>query len=83
MNGDTLSLQSEESEIGTAREEIACTYEGEETRIALNYLYLIDPLKEIKEDTIRVLFTEPNRAITLRPGESEEYFHIIMPMQLD
>ncbi len=80
---DILSLRSEEIDLGTAQEEIACRYSGESTRIALNYLYLIDPLKEMDEDTVKILFTEPNRAITLRPEKNEDYFHIIMPMQLD
>jgi len=83
VEGSVLSLQSEESEIGTAQEEIACEYQGDDIKIALNYLYLIDPLKEITEDSVKLLFTEPNKAITLKPEKNEDYFHIVMPMQLD
>ncbi|MBN2049400.1 MAG: DNA polymerase III subunit beta [Spirochaetales bacterium] len=83
LEDGVLSLLSEESDIGAAQEEIACEYSGSGTKIALNYLYLIDPLKEIEGDQVHILFTEPNKAITLKPVKDSGYFHIIMPMQLD
>ncbi|MCF7929824.1 MAG: DNA polymerase III subunit beta, partial [Spirochaetales bacterium] len=83
VNGDVLRINSEDSEIGKASEEIPCTYGGEETTFALNYQYLMDPLRVMDEKTIRLRFTEPSKAMTLE-GESEgDFFHIIMPMQVD
>ena len=35
-----LIIRSQESEIGTAKEEIPCQYDGDEIIIALNYLYV-------------------------------------------
>ena len=78
-----IELNSEESEIGIATEEIECVYEGDETVIALNYSYLTDPLKVISDENIKVLFTEANKAITVQPADGGDYFHIVMPMQLD
>jgi DNA polymerase-3 subunit beta len=77
----SLVLSSEESEIGTAREELPCRYEGPEATIALNYRYVEDPLKVIDTEEISVEFTEPNRAITISPVPRADYFHIVMPMQ--
>jgi DNA polymerase-3 subunit beta len=50
--------------------------------IALNYNYLIDPLKVIKSEYITFEFTEPMKAVTMRPEPAEDYFHIIMPMNI-
>lgn len=79
----TLIISSQESEIGTAKEEIPCRYEGEEVKIALNYLYIEEPLKVIESDRICIEFTERMHAITLRPEPAEDFFHIIMPMQME
>ena len=78
-----IELNSEESEIGVATEEIECAYEGNDTLIALNYSYLVDPLRVIENENIKLLFTESNKAITLQSAEESDYFHIVMPMQLD
>jgi DNA polymerase-3 subunit beta len=80
---DVLTLSSEESEIGIAKEELPCDYKGEDANIALNYLYLEDPLKVIEEEEVNIRFTEVNKAITLQPIPQGDYFHIVMPMQLD
>ena len=79
----TLTISSQESDIGNAREEIPCEYDGEEIMIAVNCLYLEDPLKTIASEKIRIEFTEAMKAITLRPEPIEDFFHIIMPMQIE
>jgi DNA polymerase III subunit beta len=83
ISESTLVLHSEESEIGVAKEEIACDYSGEEMKMALNYLYLLEPLKVIESEKVKIDFTEANKAITMYSVPAEEYFHIVMPMQLD
>ncbi len=80
---NTIILNSEESEIGIAKEEVSCEFTGPETTIALNYLYLVEPLRVIEDETIIIKFTEANKAITLVPTTEKDYFHIVMPMQLD
>jgi len=32
---------------------------------------------------VNIQFTEPNRAITVQPVPEKDFFHIVMPMQLD
>jgi DNA polymerase-3 subunit beta len=78
-----LVISSEESEIGTAREELECDYEGPEVTIALNYRYIEEPMKVMNTDDVCIEFTEPNRAITLSPMPRSDYFHVVMPMQLE
>jgi DNA polymerase-3 subunit beta len=79
----TVVLSSEESDLGTAREELPCEYSGPEATIALNYRYIEDPLRVMDAENISVEFTEANRAITVSPEPSKDYFHVIMPMQIE
>jgi DNA polymerase III subunit beta len=83
VNEDIILLKSEESEIGSAKEEIPCDYKGSETSIALNYLYLEEPLKVIEEEKISILFSDESKAITVVSEPQKEYLHIVMPMQID
>lgn len=83
VNENNILLHSEESEIGIAREEISCTYEGPETSLALNYLFLAEPLRVSDEETIHIQFTDSKKAISLVPSDGKGYIHIIAPMQLD
>ncbi|MDR2618839.1 MAG: DNA polymerase III subunit beta [Treponema sp.] len=78
-----VSVYCEENEIGNAREEIPCKYDGEEVSIALNYRYIEEPFKVMDSEEISIHFTEPNKAITITPVPEKDFFHIIMPMQLD
>jgi DNA polymerase-3 subunit beta len=78
-----ISISSEESDIGNARENIPCKYEGEEVSIALNYRYIEEPFKAMSDQEVSIYFTEAARAITLKPVPEKNFFHIIMPMQVD
>jgi DNA polymerase-3 subunit beta len=78
-----MSISSEESDIGSAEEEIPCKYDGDEVAIALNYRYIEEPLRAMSEDEFCVYFSEPNKVITIKPSPERDYFHILMPMQID
>jgi DNA polymerase III subunit beta len=78
-----IVISSEESELGTAREELPCEYSGPDVTIALNYKYVEEPLKVMDGEDVCIEFSEPNRAITLSPQPHGDYFHVVMPMQLE
>lgn len=80
LNPGVLNISSPESEIGTADEDIPCRYDGEEFVMALNDKYVSEPLKNIPTENVVFEFTEPMKAVTLRPEPQADYFHIIMPM---
>ncbi len=79
----SLIISSQENELGAAREEIPCQYDGEEVVIALNYVYVEDPLKIISTDRVKFEFTDSMKAMTLKPEPEADFFHIIMPMQVE
>ena len=75
-----LKITSQESDLGSADEEIPCQYAGESFTIALNFRYIDEPLKVIDSERITFEFTEEMKAVTMRPEPAADYFHIIMPM---
>jgi DNA polymerase-3 subunit beta len=81
LSTDKLIIASEENEIGTAKEELQCVYEGPDAIIAMNYKYIEEPLKVIDSDEIKLRFTETSRAVTITAEPASDYFHILMPMQ--
>ncbi len=79
-----LHLKSEESDVGVADEHISCEYKGEEIHLAVNHLFLREPLRAIREERVKLEFSSgANKAMVLRSEPQGDYFHIIMPMQID
>ena len=81
LSTGNISVFCEENDIGNARVDIPCQYDGEELSIALNYRYLEEPFKVMAVDEISILFTEPSKTITIMPVPEKDFFHIVMPMQ--
>jgi DNA polymerase-3 subunit beta len=80
---DHMTLSSQNPTLGGAVEEIPIQYSGEEIDIALNYVYLIDCLKEIDSDSITVDFENAERVITVRGSDETGYINLVMPMKLN
>ena len=78
-----ILLRTDVSEIGTASEEIPCKYEGPEVTVALNVMYISDPLRVIDTDEISIQFTEATKAISMNATPEKDFFHIVMPMNLN
>lgn len=76
-----LLVSSQNPALGGAIEEIPIEYDDEEIEIALNYIYLMDCLKEIGADTVRVDFEDTERVLTVQGDGEEGYINLIMPMK--
>jgi len=83
IKANNLIVSSEESEIGKAQEEIDCNYDGPDSNLILNFLYLLEPIREIDEDNIVIEFTDTKKAIILKPLDNNDYFNIVMPLQIE
>ena len=81
ISSGRMSVYSEESELGTADDEIPCKYDGEDITIALNYRYLEEPFKIMTDNEIKIKFSSATKAITIEPVPEKDFFHIVMPMQ--
>ena len=76
---NNLMFTSNTPEVGESKETMAISYSGEETSIAFNPQYFIDPLKALEEDAIHFEFTDQ-----LSPGVikvNRPFLYVIMPMR--
>ena len=78
-----LTISSQETEIGIAKEEIPCRYDGEEITIAVSFIHIEEPLRVMNTERLNFEFSGEMKAITLRSEPAEDYFHIIKPMQME
>ncbi len=78
-----LLISSKNPSLGGAVEEIPVEYTGEDIDIALNYIYMIDCLKEINSDTVKIDFENSERVLTIRGEDEDNYINLIMPMKIN
>jgi len=76
---NNLTFTANSPEVGESRETMAIKYEGEETSIAFNPQFFIDPLKALEEHEVHFEFTDQ-----LSPGVvkvNHPFLYVIMPMR--
>ena len=87
INGQELVLAAEDFDFSnSAKEHLACSYEGEDFRIGFNAKFLLDLLNNMDSEHVLMSFSAPNRAVIIRPeeisDEKEELLMLIMPITL-
>jgi DNA polymerase III subunit beta len=78
-----LSVQT--PDLGEAQEEINVSYEGDPLEIGFNAAYLLEILKYIPTDEVRMTFKAPERAATCEPvgwDDPASYLALVMPLRL-
>ena len=76
---NNLKLTANTPEVGESQETMAINYSGEETTIAFNPQYFIDPLNALDEEEVHFEFTDQ-----LSPGVikvNQPFLYVIMPMR--
>ncbi|HEX5387797.1 MAG TPA: DNA polymerase III subunit beta [Gemmatimonadales bacterium] len=78
-----LSVQT--PDLGEAQEEVTVTYDGDPLEIGFNASYLLEILKFIPTDEVRLTFKAPERAATCEPvgwNDSASFLTLVMPLRL-
>ncbi len=78
-----LSVQT--PDLGEAQEELAVAYEGDPLEIGFNAAYLLEILKWMPTDEVRMTFKAPERAATCEPvgwDDPASYMTLVMPLRL-
>ena len=76
---NNLTFTANSPEVGESRESMAIKYGGDETSIAFNPQFFIDPLKALEEEEVHFEFTDQ-----LSPGVvkvNHPFLYVIMPMR--
>lgn len=80
---NTISAHVNSPEVGKVNEELEIVKKsGSDLTISFNPTYLIEALKALKSETVRIRFVSPVRPFTLTPGDDEEGFiQLITPVR--
>ncbi len=77
-----LTLVSDNSDLGAAREELAVQYEGEDVSVGLNAKYVLDVLNVIEDEQIVLNLKDQNHSCLITVENDKDYMSIVMPMRL-
>jgi DNA polymerase III subunit beta len=87
FTSNNLRLSVETPDLGEAYEEIEVDYQGEPLDIGFNAAYLLEVLRYMPSEDIRLSFKAPERATTIEPvgrdgAGAPDYLCLVMPLRL-
>lgn len=77
---NSLTVSSENNEVGHVTDTIMARVEGEEIRLNFNQQYIIDPLTHIFDDSVKMSFAGIGRAMILEGVGDKTIRYLVMPM---
>ena len=81
----TCKLSVTTPDLGEAQEEMTVAYDGDPLEIGFNAAYLLEVLKYMPTDEVRMSFKAPERAATCEPvgwDDPASYLTLVMPLRL-
>lgn len=81
FGGNMLVVSSSASDIGEAKDELPVKYEGEEIEIMFNPTYLLDALKAIDDDEVKMCLNNGHSPAVIRC--SVPFIYVIMPLRVN
>ena len=85
FNSALLRFSVQTPDLGEATDEMAIRYNGDALDIGFNATYLLEILRYIPTDEVKLTFRAPERAATLEPegwSEPGNYLCLVMPLRL-
>jgi DNA polymerase-3 subunit beta len=85
FNSALLRFSVQTPDLGEATDEMAIRYNGDPLDIGFNATYLLEILRYIPTDEVKLTFRAPERAATLEPegwNEPGSYLCLVMPLRL-
>lgn len=79
---DNEVIVSSNSKLGKMREELYAEVEGEGLEIAFNARYILDILKTMDDEKIRLEMTSNISPCLIRPADSEDSLYLILPVRI-
>jgi len=77
-----LRVESDNPDLGAAKEEIDVPYKGAALQIGFNARYFIDLLSEIETSEVRLELSGELDPGVVRPADGSDYVGVVMPMRL-
>jgi DNA polymerase-3 subunit beta len=85
LGGPMLKFSVESPDLGAANEELPVEYDGDPLEIGFNAQYLLELLRYMPTDEVKMTFKAPERAATMQPLGNEDtpdYLCLVMPLRL-
>lgn len=85
FNAGMAKFSVQTPDLGEAQDELPITYEGDALDIGFNASYLLEILRNMPTDEVRLTFKAPERAATVEPvgwNDPAQYMCLIMPLRL-
>jgi DNA polymerase III subunit beta len=85
FNAGMLKFSVQTPDLGDAQDELPIRYTGDPLDIGFNAAYLLEILRQIPTEEVKLTFKAPERAATLEPegwSDPAKYLCLIMPLRL-
>jgi DNA polymerase III subunit beta len=86
FTSNTVRFAVETPDLGEAHEDLEVEYDGEPIDIGFNASYLLEVLRYMPTDEVKLTFKAPERAATIEPtngaGDAPDYLCLVMPLRL-
>lgn len=79
---NTLSLMSQTPDVGDSKDNMAIQYEGDELNVAFNYKFVLDALKVIESDDVRLELNGGLSPTLFKSRDENGYLCLVMPVQV-
>ena len=77
-----LILSANTPDSGASEDAFEIKYDGEDLKIAFNYKYVLDAVKNMDSENIKIGLNSALSATVLKPDNETDYISLIMPVQI-
>lgn len=85
FNAAILRFSVQTPDLGEAQDEMAVDYSGDPLEIGFNGMYLLETLRYMPTDDVKITFKNAERAATIEPAnwsDAAKYLCLVMPLRL-
>ncbi len=82
FDNNSLSLMAQTPDVGDSKDNVDIQYEGEELNIAFNYKFVLDALKVIESDDVRMELNGGLSPTLFKARDENGYLCLVMPVQV-
>ena len=79
---NTLKLSGDSPDAGNSKDELYAKYSAEPLAIAFNYKFILEFLKIVEAEEIKINLNSSLSATVFAPCSDEDYIYLVMPVQL-
>jgi|UniRef100_A0A7V3RHQ1 DNA polymerase-3 subunit beta len=80
---DKVLLYASSPDIGEAKEEVLCNYEGEKFTIWYNAGFLLEIIRHIPGNDVMMQLTSPSTASMIKSKSFDDLIYLLMPLRID